>query len=210
MIPIPTHLRSISQTEKTSETTTTVSLRCPCGCNRFFVHQNAFTAAQRKEMQTWQDAFVAAVRPYGYTALPDADGTYHYWKHLTPQMENGEMVEFTMPEMPFFAGITVVKIICADCGAETVLFDSRCHGYDGKTTSPESQVLAYVPAFRQKGKQAVTLEIKIENDSSLEAFRENTGLNYAMDEYADAFSYLWVYTINENGKRKKIFDFETA
>jgi len=50
----------------------------------------------------------------------------------------------------------------------------------------------------------------VENDESLEAFKENTGLDFTEDQYSDSFSWMAVYKMDDNGKKTKIIGFETA
>ena len=52
--------------------------------------------------------------------------------------------------------------------------------------------------------------MKIENDPTLEEFRENSGLDADEISYANGFGWIGIYTTNKDGKTKKIFDFETA
>lgn len=100
---------------------------------------------------------------------------------------------------------------CVECKEEYVLFDNRYHGYDGKTgEETDNQAFSYVPNFRQKLKQPAAFEVKIENDSSLEEFNQNAGLNYDMEDYSDAFSWFSLYAIDPSNKKRKIFDYETA
>lgn len=209
MIPIPTHLRPLSEVRKTSKTTTTVSLRCPCGCDNFFMHENVLTKEEKAAEKPYYDALDQKYcNPCKHTV--DENGVVHYWRYLTDNHMSGPVEEIIVPERPYFSGISVVKLICAGCQAEYVVFDSRIHGYDAKTTGTDDQTLSYTPHFRQKMKQSASFEIKIENDESYEAFIEDTGLDFDEDGYADAFSWLWIYATNESGKKKKVFEFETA
>lgn len=205
-IPIPTHLRPLARVEKTGKTTTTVSLHCPCGCDRFLLYVNTYTKEENAALKPYYDALGDLFSHHLSTCTVDENGTKHHRRCV-----NGRWEEVFLPEQPFFAGISVVKIVCADCGAEHVIFDSRIHGYDAKTSAAiDSRVLSYVPHFRQKLRQDAALEVKIENDESLDAFRENTGLDCGPDDYADAFSWLTLYAIDREGKKRKVSDFETA
>lgn len=78
------------------------------------------------------------------------------------------------------------------------------------TVERDKEKADYVPHFRIKCREAVSLAVKVENDESLEVFKENTGLDFTEDQYSDSFSWMAVYKFNDNGKKTKIFDFETA
>lgn len=99
---------------------------------------------------------------------------------------------------------------CVECKKEYVLFDNRYHGYDGKTAECDEATRSYVPHFKQKMRQPSALEIKIENDRSLDEFNHNSGLNYDMDDYSESFSWFVLYAIDSANKRRKIMEYETA
>lgn len=215
MIPVPTYLRKFAKIEKTGKDTITISLCCPCGCKQFLLYENYLTKEEKCELKPYQDALEDLMTrkngSYGSTYIIDEDGIGHYWKYLTPLLRKGPKVEVHIPPKPFFSGIQVLKMACVECKEEYVLFDNRYHGYDGKTgEETDNQAFSYVPNFRQKLKQPAAFEVKIENDSSLEEFNQNAGLNYDMEDYSDAFSWFSLYAIDPSNKKRKIFDYETA
>ena len=147
---------------------------------------------------------------WGTTCTCDENGTLHRWKLLTPAGLDGPKEEVFISERPFFAMIAVAKIKCQHCGAEHLIFDNRCHGYSGMTDTHTQEELLYQPHFRPKCRNAVGIEIKVENDPSIEIFKENTGLSFTEEQYSNAFSWIKVYAINPDGKKSLILDFETA
>ena len=145
------------------------------------------------------------------TCTRDEDGTFHHWKLYEPEKGlNGKREEVFIPDPPYFSGIEVIKAKCLNCEKEHVIFDSRIHGYDAMTGEKDRKTMEYEPHFKLKCKEAVSLEVKIENDESLEEFKDNTALNFTEEQYSDAFGWIAVYRINSNGKKAKIFDSETA
>ena len=104
----------------------------------------------------------------------------------------------------------MIKVSCTACGKEHLLFDSRIHGYDGMTGEHTQEVLDYKPHFKLKCKNAVSLEMKVENDESHEAFKENTAIGFTKEQYSDAFGWMVIYKTDEKGKKSKIIDTETA
>jgi len=104
----------------------------------------------------------------------------------------------------------LLKAQCSACQAEYVIYDSSLYGYDGMTFDKESYEVKYDPRLRQKSKKPLKLLITVENDATLEEFKSNTGLDFSMDEYSNSFSWIVVHGIDENQKKKKIFETETA
>lgn len=78
------------------------------------------------------------------------------------------------------------------------------------TSEKEPNVLAYQPLFKQKGSQSYRIIIKIENDPSHEEFNSQSGLAFDEQQYSDSFSWIVIYGIDGGGKKKKLFDCETA
>ena len=141
----------------------------------------------------------------------DEDGTLHHWKLYEPSKGlKGRHEEVFLPDRPYFSGIVVIKSKCIKCEKEYLLFDSRMHGYDGMTNEKDQAAIEYEPHFKLKCKEAVSLEVKVENDESLEKFQDNTDLGFTEEQFSDAFSWIIIYRINNNGKKAKIFDWETA
>ena len=98
---------------------------------------------------------------------------------------------------------------CSVCGTEN--YDSPyCLICGCKPHLSMEEKAEYVPHFRLKCREAVALAVKVENDESLEAFKENTGLDFTEDQYSDSFSWMAVYKMDDNGKKTKIIGFETA
>ena len=145
--------------------------------------------------------------PRKYTI--DENKIVHYW-----HSENGVWVEDNYPEKPFFAFIDALCVTCAACKKRITLFDSRFHGYDAiycGDLTPEAE--AYEPAFRPVGNRdgsPMRISLKLEHDESLEEFRENVGAEATYEEYVDAFTWIWVYATDQKGKKKRIFESETA
>ena len=209
-IPIPLYLREISVIEKQRKTWTQFSLNCPCGCGKFFVYDNYLTKEEKEIAKPHNDAWARLMRER-FTCRMGDDGVWHHWivkKTDDGKTEYGE--EVFVPDAPCFVGITVFRITCADCGKEYLLFDSRKCGYDAMTGECDKEKADYVPHFKQKYRESVSLSVKVENDESLEAFNENTGLDFTYDQYSDSFSWMAVYKINDNDKKTKMFGFETA
>lgn len=209
-VPIPRYLRDIAVLEKQCKTWVHFSLKCTCGCEKFSLFENYLTKEEKKLEKPYYDALDKMVG-HPTTCTKDEDGTLHHWiLYMSDHLKVERREEVFVPDKPYFSGIKVLKIICAECGKEHLLFDSRTCGYDGITGEKSEEEMKYIPHFKQKCRDTVPLSVKIENDESLKAFKENTALDYSEDRYSDSFSWLAVYKIGDDGKKTKLFDFETA
>ena len=133
-VPIPHYLTDLAVLEKQTDTRTSFSIRCTCGCNQFFVYENHFSKGELAAIKPYCEAMAEVHSGQNVTMTRDENGSCHYWRLLEPQKgSEGTREEILVPRCPFFAGITVVKALCASCSKEHVVFDSRIHGYDGMT-----------------------------------------------------------------------------
>jgi len=210
-IPIPRYLKHIAKPQKQQKTWTRFGICCTCGCEKFLVYQNYLNKEELLLEKPYYDALDEMFSAGASTCTRDEDGTLHHWKLYEPSKGlKGRHEEVFLPDRPSFSGIVVIKAKCIKCEKEHLLFDSRMHGYDGMTDEKDPKVIEYEPHFNLKCKEAVSLEVKVENDESLEEFRNNTDLGFTEEQYSDAFSWISIYRINSQGKKAKIFDWETA
>ena len=211
LIPVPAYLKEKTQIVSASNSWISLSLFCSCGCRAFIPYINCYTAEEELLMKPYYDAlnYLLSGCPAS-TCTKDEDGTLHHWRLLTHAGLTGPKEEVFIPPKPFFAGITVVKVKCEICGAEHIVFDSRYHGYEGISSDHTQEELLYQPCFRPKCRSALGIEIKVENDPSLEAFVENTGLQFTEEQYSNAYSWIKIYAVNPDGKKRMFFDHETA
>lgn len=207
-MPIPEYLRKYAVNPQTKKNHTAFDLRCTCGHELFYASRRAETKEEKQAVKPYYD-YLLMVFSGPRKVTKDEDGTPRHW-----HTEDGEWVEDNYPERPFCAGIEVFRVTCASCGYEITVFDSRYHGYDAlycDELTPEAK--AYEPTLRPTGNRdgsPVRIALRLEHDESLEEFRENVGDEATYDEYADAFTWIWVYATDQKGKKKKVFEFETA
>ena len=211
MIPVPAYLRAHAQSVKYTKSWTSFTFACTCGCHSFAPFVNYYTSEEETALKPYYDALHNSLSGcWGSTCTKDDDGTLHHWKLFSHAGLNGPKEEVFIPEHPFYAGITAIKIKCTLCGEEHLIFDNRYHGYDGMTSTHTEEALNYQPQFRPKCRSAVGIEIKVENDPSLDKFEENAGLRLTETQYSNAFSWIKIYAVNPNGKKRVIFEYETA
>ena len=207
-MPIPEYLQKYAVDPQTKKGRTAFDLRCTCGHELFRASRRVETKEEKRLLKPYYDYLEFIYKcPRKYTI--DENKIVHYW-----HSENGVWVEDNYPERPFFAGIEVFRVTCAVCGHEITVFDSRYHGYDAlycDELTPEAK--DYEPTLRTTGSRdgsPMRIALRLEHDESLEEFRENVGDEATYDEYADAFTWIWVYATDQKGKKKKVFEFETA
>ena len=207
-MPIPSHLQAFAAEPRTKRCHTSFDLRCTCGHELFFAFRRTETKEEKRLLKPYYDYLEFIYKcPRKYTI--DENKIVHYW-----HSENGVWVEDNYPEKPFFAFIDTLCVTCAACEKRITLFDSRFHGYDAiycGDLTPEAE--AYEPTLRPTGNRdgsPMRIALKLEHDESLEEFRENIGAEATYEAYADAFTWIWVYAIDQKGKKKKIFESETA
>ena len=207
-MPILEYLQTYAVNPQTKKSHTAFDLRCTCGHELFHASRRVETKEEKRLLKPYYDYLDFIYKcPRKYTI--DENKIVHYW-----HSENGVWVEDNYPERPFFAGIEVFRVTCAACGREITVFDSRYHGYDALCCdglTPEAK--DYEPTLRPTGSRdgsPMRIALKLEHDESLEEFRENVGDEATPEEYADAFTWIWIYGMGANGKKKRLFEFETA
>lgn len=206
---IPEYLRPIAREIRARGDRSTCALICSCGNERFHVYHNKFTDAEKTLYDQYWEEFQKVYRgSYASMCTRDADGTLHHWKLVVP----GIKIEVIPPEIPVFATVVSWRVRCSACGEEYLIFDSRTHGYDGVFCT-DGKGRDYVPHYVQRNfrdKAPRRIEITTENDPTLEQFREATGIECDHGPYSNAFGWISVSAVDENGKKTKLFDHETA
>ena len=203
-MPVPAYLLPYAAEPRTKRCHTSFDLRCTCGHELFFAFRRTETKEEKRLVKPYYD-YLHLVFSGPRKVTRDEDGTAHHW-----HTEDGEWVEDNYPEKPFFAFIDALCVTCAACEKRITLFDSRFHGYDAiycGDLTPEAE--AYEPAFRPIGNRdgsPMRIALKLEHDESLEEFRENIGAEATYEAYADAFTWIWVYAIDQKEKDFRIRD----
>ena len=206
---IPEYLRSIARETKIKGDRSTCELVCPCGNQRFHVFHNKFTEEEKAVYDQYWSEYEKAFRG-GYASMctRDSNGKLHHWKIVVP----GIKIEVFPPEDPPFPTVFSWRVGCSACGQEYLIFDSRLHGYDGIFCTEEKD-RNYAPRYVQRmfrDKAPIRIELTTENDSTLEQFRENTGVECGYEAYSNAFGWISIQAVDENGKKTKLLDHETA
>ena len=204
MIPIPQYLQQMAKPIEGNDDRVRFSVNCTCGNAWFSVFENCLSAEEKALEIPYEKACKKlACGMWGAAVTVDEAGNTHHWKLMTPFGLKGWKKEILLPPAPMGSLITVVKCKCLQCGQEHILFDSRCHGYEGLHGDKEQELLDYMPLFRQLRKKC-RLEICVFNDPIEEPAHQ------AMDEYSNGFDWINIYALSETGKVSTILDYETA
>ncbi|MBQ9746850.1 MAG: hypothetical protein IJW21_08525, partial [Clostridia bacterium] len=200
---IPNYLKEIGFNETKKGGRTRFEIKCTCGCETFHIYKNKFTKEEKALIKPHLDAlkYVYSVG-WPYWCDTDENGKTHYYK-----IKFGVKEEVFVPDCPSFALAESYKASCSACGKEFILFDNRFHGYDAVLTSAGlERDLEYKPTYAQKkfkdGKPR-RIFFQIENYDTLEEFCEDMEEEYDEVTYSNSFSWIWVYAIDENGKKSK-------
>ena len=112
----------------------------------------------------------------------------------------------------------VIKIRCAECGREYIIFDGDKHGYDALTTVIKK--LTHIIDDQDNDadqeykilRKSCGVEVAIQNDVPYEDVEEifrGHDLPLTREQYVNAFSWFTVSAVVD-GKARVIFDMETA
>lgn len=204
MIPIPDYLREYASEGKQKGNRLYFSLRCPCGCEAFCLSENTYSEDEKILAKKYEKS----LPDFGFHSIyggTDSDGKpYSYIKILGLFRKR-----ITFPDIPVFMRMNVIKALCSQCRKEIILFDSRYHGCNGMTSEDE-EARNYQPLFSQRNNKPHGIIVAVENEPSLEAFNDAINGQYPYEVYADSFIGISIYSTEENGRKKLLYDFETA
>lgn len=181
---------------------------CECGSGHFITYKNVITRSE--DESAYEIACNAFNKKYRRIRFGNENGiTYLYgMKGLFGEtiLEKFEYRQLDATE--------IIKVKCAACGKEYILFDSRFYGYDALISERENKydgiTYDFAPSVWKNDKDGIaTIAVKIQNDDSLEEFIENA---YETDEetYSNSFGWIVIKALNIKTKAKKILlDLET-
>lgn len=212
-MPIPNYLKDIAHSEQSKKRFTSFGLKCKCGNVLFDIYENYLTKEEKELCKPYYEALDYSITG-GCSSFctKDEDGKIHHWINLTHNI-NGPKEEVFIPPAPICAHIHSIKIKCSECGKEYIIYDNRYHGYNGKfCNEANNEEKNYIPHYKQKKRRdnmPVQIRIEVEHDSSIEEFRKNTDIVCTFEDYTESFTWLVIYTIDNQGKKRKIIDLET-
>lgn len=212
-MPVPNHLKNIAYSEQSENEFTFFDIKCKCGSAFFDIYENYLTKEEKELCKPYYEALDYSITG-GYSSFctKDEDGNIHRWINLTHD-RNGPKEEVFIPPAPICALIYSIKVKCSECGSEYIIYDSRYYGYDGKFCREVSdEEKNYIPHYKMKKRRdnmPVQVRIKVEHDPSFEDFKESADIACSYEDYTEAFTWFVIYTIDSQGKKRKIVDLET-
>ncbi|MBO5561876.1 MAG: hypothetical protein J6A07_09515 [Firmicutes bacterium] len=210
-MPIPNYLKEIVKNESRSGNFTSFDLKCSCGCEKFHIYENYLNKEERALCKPRYDALEYLLTGGKFSGTDrDENGVLHQYVYFTDSYD-GPREEVIVPPKPVCAGVNVIKAKCFECGAEYVIYDNRYHGYGGKFYDYSAE-REYIPHFCMKKRrdgQPVEIGLSVEHDGSFEEFKEASGISCAYEDYEDAFTWLNIYSIDSDNKKRKLYSFET-
>ena len=204
----PKYIENILSITKEKRGEIECDVRCECGARHFIGYKNVIVRSEEEA------AYEAAYNAFNYKYIRIRFGNENGVPYLYGMkgLFGEEILEkFECKQLD---STEIVKVKCAECGKEYILFDSRFHGYDATIHERECKydgaVYDFAPIVWKKDKDGLaTFTVKIQNDDSLEDFIENA---YETDEetYSNSFGWIIIKAVNIKTKAKKVLlDMET-
>ena len=205
MLPVPRHLRHIAGDTKHTSYSAEVTLRCPCGCERFRIEKSAWTEDERRRMEAYDKKLAKLV--CGYTCRKLPNGQHQRRRNLFGLLPL-RWQNFDMPEAPAYWDVQCIRVICEACGAIHVVFDSRLHGYEGWAAEWPEETMAYQPRWRSAAQGAKPVTVLIEN-RDFDIFLEDNP-DITPEDCSDLYENITICYTADNGKAREVFFRETT
>ena len=205
---IPHHLRAVADVIACRGSAMTLQLVCPCGCERFTVWENTDTPEQAALRAKFEAASGFPRDTMTVWAKTAKDGSQRWYRrrlgHILPERFEPA---FCPPELT----LQRVAVQCAKCGAETVVFDNRMHGYDGAVCGTELSP-DFVPLMKQKfakSSPARRIRVRVTCDADEAEFADLDGAG-AEAMLSECFTSVEILSETAPGKYRSFFAAETA
>ena len=219
---IPKHFRMLACDLRAKKGAVTFRLRCDCGNETFYARQGRSTAGKRAEAEWeryWHKYKWVPIFSFCSATERKSGRPYIYGRTFF-----GIRVGRFYTDQLRVKDFCFVKITCEKCQKEHAVFDSRVHGYDAIAEACDAEIAVTrgvtetsdgeeVSLRRLCKGKACTLEVALTYSVPHEDFREDfrgaLGETATDEAYAEAFSTIALSAVVD-GKRRKVFDFETA
>ena len=188
MTSVPAYLEPYSADVLIKNDTTSFSLKCVCGCDSFLLYKNVFSEEEKREMERYE-ANCPKLRLHTLHGGTGKDGKPYAYIRILGIFKK----HIVLPRAPFFAGIKVIKALCASCGEEVVVFDSRIHG--NALTDVSYEAVAYAPHFEEENRDPCHVFVEIERSEE--------------DEAETPFVSSIVVHAKRHGRKRIVFEYES-
>ena len=203
MVYIPKHLKECTKVKKSSKDTITLQVLCDCGCSNFYLLENILDAEEENRIKAYEKRLHSWRNIENYTDPITRIG------YLVTRNVFGKISDrIPISEISNIERTHIIKVKCAKCDKEKIIYDSRYHGYSAIVNNKPFSSNNKVYRYKLLQKESVEVEIKIRNDLTYDEFCEEVDVSY-IKEFSNAFSSIEIYGIKE-GKKKKYFEEETA
>lgn len=204
----PRYIENILSVTKEKRGEIECDVVCECGARHFVGYKNIIVRSE--EETAYEAAYNAFNERYSRIRFGDETGVSYIYGM------KGLFGEEVLEKLVYkqLDSTEIIKVKCAECGKEYILFDSRFHGYDAIIPERESKydsvVYDFAPVVWKKDQDGIaTFTVKIQNNNSLGDFIENA---YQTDEetYSNSFGWITIKAVNIKSKAKKVLlDMET-
>lgn len=204
-LPVPCHLRDIADVIEQGEIYATLRLRCPCGCERFRMEKNAWSEDEFCQMEAYEAKLKKLVLGYTCRRLPN--GQHQRRRNLFGLIPL-RWQNFDMPQAPGYWDVQCIRVICDACQATHVVFDSRCHGYEGWAAEWSEDTLDWQPQWRSAAPGTGCVTVCLENCDFDVFLEENQELT--PEDCSDLYESISIRYTDDNGKPREVFFRETT
>lgn len=197
---IPSYIAKIAVNAKSKGNCVCFDLKCTCGCNKFFLLKNKLSQEEADKQVKFEELF----KKYKGTCYSDNNGNII----LTTIGFLGLFKrKYRLPKSEIPKCIEIIKVKCASCNEEFLLFDNNKYGYDG-VIEPETYCNSQYE-FAKATNKASCISLKVTYDLTFTEFLENAGNNFTYEQFSNAFSDIKIYKVSD-GKKTRIYYYETA
>lgn len=204
----PQYIKNILSVTKEKRGEIDGNVVCECGSAHFIGYKNLIVRSE--EEAAYEIAYKAFNKKYRRIRFGDEKGIPFLYG-MKGLFGKSILEKFEYKQLD---ATDIIKVKCAVCGKEYILFDSRFHGYNAiipeRENTYDGMTYDFTPIVWKNDKDGVAMfAIKIQNDDSLEEFIENA---YETDEetYSNSFGWISIKAVNIKTKEKKILlDLET-
>lgn len=218
MEKIPKHIRMLAYNHTQKKDAVLFHLRCTCGNDTFQVAKGQSAAGKRANAE-WEHYW----KKYKWipifsfcSATEQKSGKQYIYGRSFLGIRIGKFYTDELHGKDFF----LIKIACAKCQKEHVIFDSRVHGYDALAEREDAKRYASRSAFKTPEKEKISfrslckgqvcaLKMMIRYSVPREELLDAFGVNMTEDTYANAFSWIEICAVID-GKEHLVWNFETA
>lgn len=204
-LPVPRQLRLIAGLVKQTAYSAEITLRCPCGCEKFHVERSAWTREERQQMEVYEKALKKLILGYTWRKLPD--GQFQRRRELFGLIPLRRQ-NFDMLQAPSYWDVQCMRVICAACSKAHVVFDSRLHGYEGWAAEWPEATMSWQPRWKRTTQNAGSVTVLVENRDFEVFLEENPTL--MPEDCSDLYENISIRYKTTDGKAREVFSRETA